>query len=326
MSACPELAEWVLDIFCKWIVEYVLFNFYVKRGLLITLLALSALTVSASVRTMVPQDAEVTSIRYQVPSTVEGHETWNLPLGTLLQAAGISSSSVSSKARTPVAPYKRVEALLPIVRDPSIKEEHQRIANRVLRTIIPSRCIGDLKYFYVMYGPMKSRGYAGKDTVIVDGKLSDDEFTAILFHEAAHFLDLSGCVTGTPESGLSAFKDGTDKIYNDDPSVAFYSISFAAANIQKKGAVPADFVTGYAKTNCFEDMAESITYYVVHQDDFRTRAAKNRVLAKKLEWIETYVFPGGRAIAKQEGPEFTKIPWDATKLSYSWIANEVAAR
>ncbi len=291
-----------------------------KRGFLITLLALSALSVSASVRTMVPQVASTTSIETE-PTMIPMDEEMNL---AALQPAAFGQSS-STRVRA-VAPYKRVEALLPVVRDPSIRSEHQRIANRVFRTMIPSRCIGDLKYFYVMYGDMKSRGYAGKDSIIVDGKLSEEEFTGILFHETSHFLDLSGCISGTTESGVSAFKDGSDKIYNDDPSVAFYALSFAAANIQKKGAQAGDFVTGYAKTNCFEDMAESITYYIVHQDDFRARALKNRVLAKKLEWVETYVFPGGRSIAKQEGPEFTKIPWDATKLSYSWIANEVAAR
>lgn len=261
---------------------------------------LAALSMSASVRQIVPQAAEATSAN-AYPETVP-------------------STDVSvHKAATPVAPYKRVEALLPIVRDPGIREEHQKIASMVLRALIPSRCIGDLKNFYISYADMKSRGYAGKDTIIVSGKLSDKELIGILVHETTHFLDLSGCTGGTLDSGASAFKDGNDKIYNDDPSVSFYSLSWAAANIQKKGMADAAFVTGYAKHNCFEDIAETVAYYVLHQDDFRKRATKNRVLAKKLEWVETYIFPGGRSLATQEGPAFSgKIPWDATKLAFSW--------
>lgn len=284
---------------------------------------LTALSLSASVRVMVPEVAEATSAKYQVPSANEGLGTWNVNHGTLLPAAAQAESS--SARSTGVAPYKRVEALLPIVRDPTISDAHQRIANKVFRAMIPARCLPYLKNFYMTTG-MKSRGYAGEDTIIVDASLNDAELTAILFHETTHFLDLSKCIPGTQESGASAFKDGTTTIYNDDPSVAFYSLGFAAANIQKKGVQNTDFVTGYAKTNCFEDLAETVTYYIVHQDDFRARAKKSMILAKKLEWIETYVFPGGRVIAKQEGPAFTKIPWDATKLAYSWKLNEVAAR
>lgn len=290
-----------------------------KRGLLISALMLAALSTSASVRGIVAEDTGRTSAKVQGPSTKNILGTWNMALGTLQHAP----------SPKPVAPYKRVEPLLPVVRDPSISTEHQQLANRMLRTLIPSRCIADLKHFYMFTEDLGSRGFAGPHTIMVDATLEEEELIAILIHETAHFLDLSGCTRGNPDSGVSAFKDEDVLMYNDDPSVLFYQLSWATENIQKRGMSSANFVTGYAKHNAFEDLAESVTYYVLRQKDFRTRAAKNAVLAQKLAWIETYIFPGGVDLAEQEGSAFNgKIPWDATKLAYTWKGKgeRVAAR
>jgi hypothetical protein len=84
--------------------------------------------------------------------------------------------------------------------------------------------------------------------------------------------------------------------------------------------VPADFVTGYAyQADNFEDLAESVTYYITQEDAFRERAKTNTALAKKLSWLETYM-PKGKRLA--DGDTWNgRIPWDATKLAFEWTNN-----
>ncbi len=218
---------------------------------------------------------------------------------------------------TPVAPSPKVAALLPLVDQQDILPNQKIILDEVLR-MIPSECRNNLENFYVSYKPMKSRGYAGATTVILSGNLPDNEFRALALHEIlGHFMDIS-CMRGSPESGSSAFKDGTDTVFQNDASRSFYEISWEKENVKKPGATHADFVTGYAASDAFEDAAESITYYMVAQESFKARAATNQALALKLQWIETYVFPNGSGLAKEVPTKEKKIPWDATKLGYVW--------
>lgn len=238
----------------------------------------------------------------------------------------------NAPVRVAVAPHKRVVAsltivknpasgLLAVVQQPDILPEDQKLMDSVLRLVLPPRCQNIIQKLYVYYGnDLKSRGYAGATTLIIEGSLPVPEKRAIAIHEATHVLDL-GCLIGTPASGESVFKDGITPMYNDDPSVQFYGIDWASENIQKKEATKADFVSGYAASNAFEDIAETVAYYVVAKDAFVLRAAKNSALAAKLKWIETYVFPGGMQVA--DGKKWDgKIPWDVTKLSYVWTGTE----
>jgi hypothetical protein len=244
------------------------------------------------------------------------------------EVTGADEKLAASETMVAVRPKKRVVAepvkvamaspLLAIVQQPDIKEEDQILSDNILRLVFPAQCEdGVLKKFYVYYGSdLKSRGYAGANTLIIQARKNKDEQRGLLIHEASHVLDL-GCLTGTAASGESSFKDGRTVMYQDDPSVAFYSISWMTENIQKKGTKKADFVSGYAASNVFEDLSESVTYYVLAKEAFVTRAKTNKALAAKLAWIETYVFPGGVKVA--DGTKWNgTIPWDATKLSYTW--------
>jgi hypothetical protein len=51
-----------------------------------------------------------------------------------------------------------------------------------------------------------------------------------------------------------------------------------------------DFLSGYALTNKYEDFAESFTFYVFHNEDFRSRAQKNLMIARKYNFFRKYVF------------------------------------
>jgi hypothetical protein len=206
--------------------------------------------------------------------------------------------------------------LLPVVDQSDIRMVDRIIADEVFR-LMPPQCIAALKSFYVRYGADAPRGLAGKENLIVRGGIEVEEFRALLVHEFGHVMDL-GCFQGSPDAGETAFKDGGEIMYRNDPSIAFYEISWTASNVQKAGVKPEDFVTGYASWDVFEDFSESLAYYFFQRDAFIARAESNVSIAAKLRWIETYVFPGGRKIGSGQHQWTGEVPWDATKLPYAW--------
>lgn len=248
----------------------------------------------------------------------------------IAQAGADANTEKPSRAAAPVKSVpiqvKKRTGILSVVDQADIHEEHKIIADEVLR-LLPARCLSTLKNFYVRYESMGSRGYAGESTVILSGLVQDSEFRALLIHEAfGHLLDL-GCLKGNTKSGKSEFKDGSVSIYRNDPSVEFYRISWSSEKIKKKTAKAADFVSGYAyKADVFEDLAESMTFYVLHRDVFAKRAKTNAALAEKLRWIETYVFPTPLNVAVSQAATNGEIPWDTTKLPYIWKPEAIAKK
>ncbi|MDD5624046.1 MAG: hypothetical protein PHI23_05060, partial [Candidatus Peribacteraceae bacterium] len=87
---------------------------------------------------------------------------------------------------------------------------------------------------------------------------------------------------------------------------------------QRASTQSEDFVSGYAATDPFEDFAESMIYFVLHRDDFRSRAATNKALAAKFQFIDGVLSPSVRSLATAERQWTGTVPWDATKLSYVW--------
>ncbi len=78
------------------------------------------------------------------------------------------------------------------------------------------------------------------------------------------------------------------------------------------------FVSGYAATNQYEDFAESLTFYIFHNDEFMERALKNDSLRQKYLFISNFVFPDGEFLDTNFG--IGKVPnylWDTTKLPIS---------
>ncbi len=188
---------------------------------------------------------------------------------------------------------------------------------------LPADCQWSLKNIYVKTRKEIERGMAGSESIILNGDVSDDELRAVFIHEFGHITDL-GCLRGSEAAGASAFKDGSHAIYNDDPSIGFYAISWKDATTKRQGARKEDFISGYASWDPFEEFAETFAYYVLQQDAFRARAKKNDVLRRKLEWFEANVFrnydppANGRTTGKE------KQPWDVTLLPYDWQPVTVA--
>jgi len=206
--------------------------------------------------------------------------------------------------------------LLAAVQQPDILPHHQQIADDALRSL-PRNCLSSLKRLYVRYDHPEHRGLAGKSSIIIDGSVPDDEFRALLIHEFGHITDL-GCLQGNSTEGTSAFRDGTDVIYTNDPSVSFYTISWIDAERKRAETRKADFVSGYAGWDPFEDFAETYAYYILQHDAFEERAQKNSALAAKYQWMETHVFRATETIAAGSHQWTGKVPWDVTKLSYVW--------
>jgi len=231
--------------------------------------------------------------------------------------------AVQTPKKTETAQPKR--SYLAVVDQPDIQERHKIIADEVLR-LLPVSCTSQLKNFYVRYDKPDRRGLAGKSTIILDGTLPDEEFRAVLIHEAlGHVFDL-GCLAGSPLSGTSMFKDGNEPIFRDDASLSFYRISWTDSTHQRAGTKPEDFVSGYAASDPFEDLAESAIYYVLHNGEFTQRAMTNASLATKLKWLQTFLpvspVASGTLAAAWDGT----VPWDATKLAYSWKKPAIVAR
>jgi hypothetical protein len=212
-----------------------------------------------------------------------------------------------------------------MVDHPDIQPTHQAILEEVLRLLEPP-CLGNIENVYVRYDKQPERGLSGKHTIILTGLVPDDEFRALAFHELGHAIDL-GCNEGTAASGASAFKDGKEVIFADDPSAGFYEISWAHESVQKKGATASDFVSGYARSDCFEDFAETFAYFMLHNENFTLRAQTNKALAAKLQWMETNVPLVRIDVAAGRETWNGRIPWDITKLPYAWLPQtELAAQ
>ena len=131
----------------------------------------------------------------------------------------------------------------------------------------------------------------------------DSEFVKLLVHEVGHFIDIYSLVAGS----------------NDiDPSDVFYGISWQDKTTKKANEKLANFVSGYAATNKFEDFAESFTFYVFHNREFVDRAMKNETLRQKYLFFSNSVFTGGEFIDSDF--RIGKIPnylWDTTKIPIS---------
>lgn len=234
---------------------------------------------------------------------------------------GVQTVAAVPKPKVVVAPRHRASStLLPVVIQDDILPRHQILADKVLRAL-PAYCRDNLRNFYVNYDKnAANRGLGGESTIIVIGTVPDNEFMALITHECGHVSDLGG-IKGNRSSGASAFVDGGTLIYNDDPSVAFYQISWLASNMQQPNTKGSDFVSGYAASDPFEDFAEAFAYYALQQQAFAKAATKNNVIKAKYDFMQSLFATTGPVAVGKHVPS-AKVPWDVTKLPYVWHAKK----
>jgi hypothetical protein len=230
-----------------------------------------------------------------------------------LRVASLSSPPTVLNTAAPDIPP---QTFPPVIDQPDIQLKHKIIATEIF-DLLPDQCHDTLKHFYVRYEKPERRGLAGKSTVIVDGTLPDDEFRSVLVHEMLGHLFELGCLTGTAQAGASPFKDGNDPVFFDDPSLAFYRISWSDSKARRTESKAEDFVSGYAASDPFEDLAETMAYYILSRETFIERARTNVVIATKFKWMEAFLPLDSVTV---NGVAFWNgsVPWDATKLPYTW--------
>lgn len=225
--------------------------------------------------------------------------------------AQVTAPAAPAAAAAPAPAQDELRA----VDEATMTDRHRQLAKLVLG-LLPRDCQAKLQSFTVLYDNPKHRGLAGKGVILLAGNVPDSEFVGLLMHEGlGHFADLT-CWSGTPQAGDSPFIDSGDVMYRDDPSVAFYSLSWSESKIRRIDSRAEDFVSGYALTDTYEDFAESVAYYFLQEEAFAQRAQTNPVLAGKLAWLRAHYPKTNVSIT---GSAWNgKIPWDATKVAYEW--------
>ena len=108
-------------------------------------------------------------------------------------------------------------------------------------------------------------------------RMWQQETLSVFIHEFSHYID------------LYYFKNN----WWYDISNKFYNISWDSTKIIKKWQTQSDFVSWYSMTNKYEDFAESLTYYVVANQDFLIKSESSEVLRKKYDFFSDYLFSNG---------------------------------
>lgn len=195
-------------------------------------------------------------------------------------------------------------------------------SNLIYETIrkLPANHTKSLQKIVLEYNPEASRGMGGARTIILKSyNVSVEELNAVLIHEIGHTTDL-GSLQAETNSAPSEFKDGTLPIYQGDPSLDFYRISWDNEKQIKSVANNFDFVSGYAMTDPFEDFAETYLFYILHDDEFRFLASQNDALLAKYNFMKNTVFAGREYAAAHAATTdwnaFLRV-WDVTLLPYS---------
>lgn len=182
-------------------------------------------------------------------------------------------------------------------------------------SLLPPNHLAQLTSLVFTFDPDARRGLGGGETIKIRCiDVAPSEITAVFIHEMGHIVD-TGLFQGT--SGKSSFHDGPISIYRDDPSYAFYTLTWFTEDRMKLRMSETDFVSGYASSDVFEDFAETYAYYVLHGPEFRYLAGLNDVLDKKYEFMRKNVFTSSEFFTEEfDLPHRFSRPYDVTKLAY----------
>lgn len=142
---------------------------------------------------------------------------------------------------------------------------------------------------------------SGKEVIVSTAMPTDSEKLQVFVHELGHVVDIHYLKPG---------------IFGNDPSEEFYSISWETYKVKKKGAKLTHFVSGYALSNKYEDFAESFSFYVFHNAEFRRRAKTDPTLARKYAYFADRIFAKDEFSGTNFGSEkYKPYFWDTTKLA-----------
>jgi hypothetical protein len=162
-----------------------------------------------------------------------------------------------------------------------------------------------------------SRGMANREKMIIhtDSISSNNELISVFVHEMGHVVDL-GFLVGR-KGHASNFLDGKKIILSDDQSLDFYQLSWVNSKTRKPSSIRADFVSGYAMNDVFEDFAESYLFYRIHGEKFRLAMKNSQVLTLKYYFLKNIIFAGVEFQTDKEISFFPNLIFDATLLPFS---------
>jgi hypothetical protein len=277
--------------------------------------------VSAGLITLLLSVASVASI---VPSVANdagaatahtaAHTASAAPARALRVASALKRRRVALAAAVAVPPpAPAAPAYLPAVDQPTITENHKKIATAVLNAL-PAGCRDNLKNFSVLYKGATRRGLGGKTTIILDGSVPDGEFAALLVHECGHVIGAN--LAGSATSGDSGYRDGAQVFYKDSPMVAYWSLGWTATGARKAGLKDGDYASGYAKSDQYEDFAETFALYALQRDEFLERAKTSAIMASKLDWMDKHLPLAAGTVGVGSDAGTGTVPWDVTKLAF----------
>lgn len=183
--------------------------------------------------------------------------------------------------------------------------------------VLPQEHAFSVEKIILDYNKTAGRGLGGNNLIILRGiGMSNEELIGVLIHETGHNVDYA-YLSPKKEETKSNFKDGSYPLYITDPSIDFYRISWEDEFTLKNTASNLDFVSGYAMTDSFEDFAETYTYYVLHNADFKALTASSPNLYAKYRFMKYRVFNGQEFNTGDGIVNLNNRPWDTTILSYS---------
>lgn len=193
------------------------------------------------------------------------------------------------------------------------QNSYVQLAQKTLQRL-PNEHLVSLEKISINHKPThESRGKANSAQLILntDG-LSASEFLSVFLHEIGHVVDLGVLKSeGFEPTSFQNTKVG-------DASLDFYTISWDASLITRSGSKKADFVSEYAQESAYEDMAESYLFYFLHGKEFRTRAALNKTLAKKYEFLKTVIFKDQEYDFSKNSYDYPDTFFDTTLLPFDF--------
>ncbi len=181
---------------------------------------------------------------------------------------------------------------------------------------LPAAHSATVKNIVLDYKADASRGLGGNNLIILRASgVAEGELIGVLIHEIGHNVDY-GYLSPKKLQKESEFKDGSYPLYVTDASLDFYRICWQNEKTMKKTVSNLDFVSGYAMTDPFEDFAETYTYYVLHNADFKALTAESPKLAAKYRFMQYRVFGGIEFETGNGKIHANNRSWDTTILSY----------
>ncbi len=169
----------------------------------------------------------------------------------------------------------------------------------------------------------RARWLASHDKVYIHVPMikSAKEFAKVLTHELWHTVDL-GLIQGKNNSAFDPLFTEFGKLAFriDDPSLAYYALSWDGETVRKSAGGEQNFCSWYGASNPFEDFAECFNAYLNHHQYMYVLAQSDPIINKKYQFFANlfdgdYIYSSSRDVATARTYIKTqKRPWDTTKL------------